>query len=125
MNILTSFCADLFQNDIIIFGKGLGLDFFDNSLLFEITFISQNCHDTAFSSLIFYIVDPFLQTIKRGPTGYIINDNGNCSVSDIVRNQSPKSLLPSRIPKLQTNCFILKENILGYKINADSRSLWV
>eukprot|EP00919_Chromeraceae_sp_WS-2016_P044280 GHVR01105626.1.p1 GENE.GHVR01105626.1~~GHVR01105626.1.p1 ORF type:complete len:101 (+),score=2.99 GHVR01105626.1:3000-3302(+) len=99
------------KHDIILFGELSSLFFGDISVL-SVYFVGQQGDDDTFTPLMSNIINPLLNAFKGSLIGYIIDYNSNGSISNIIRNKSPKSFLPCSIPELQSNGLIFEKDVL-------------
>jgi hypothetical protein len=122
LNIAARFGADFFKEDLVLFSKLLAL-LLRNVSLFEIDLIGQKCNDNSVASLVLHVINPFLDAFEGVAISDVVDDNGDRSVSNVVRDESLEAFLSGRIPQLQTDGLVLEEDVLRNEVDSDGGTL--
>ena len=122
MYVDSCLCADLFEEDIILFSQFFTFCFADVPI-FKVNFVGEECNYDSLSSLVFDIVDPLLNALICIAICDIVDNYSHGGISNVIRYQSLESLLSGCVPELESDGFILKEDVLRDEVDADGGSL--
>ena len=91
------------------------------SLIPQVNLIADE-ESKAFACLVLVVqLQPCLSVVERGLAADIEHDERAVRIPQVPRDERDEPLLSGGVPKLQSIIFILIDDILGEKVDADSR----
>lgn len=84
-----------------------------NGPLFVLVYLVANDdHVDIIPPILFYVVEPHVQVLEAVAVGHVVDQEDRVGVTQITRDQTSETLLPSCVPELQAHRLLLYAHVL-------------